>query len=86
MSILYQRTLPHGPIVRIRRTSDEGAVPVIAVIEVDRRAGTSREGIGNPPPLMLCEAETEAAAIETLEPHARDDRMVASLLRDKGLR
>ena len=86
MSILYQRTLAHGPIVRIRRTSDVGVVPVIAVIDIDRRAGTPREGIGNPPPLLMCEAESEAAAIVTLEPHARDDRILAALLRDKGLR
>jgi len=86
MSVLFQRALPHGPIVRIRRTSEEGVTPVTAVIEVDRRAGTPREGIGDPPPLMLCEAATEAAALAILEPQARDDRIVASLLRDKGLR
>lgn len=84
--ILYQRALPHGPVVRIRRTSEPGVAPVIAVIEVDRRAGTPREGIGNPPPLMLCEAGTDAEALATLEPHARDDRIVAALMRDKGQR
>ena len=53
--ILYKRILPHGPAVRIRRTSEDGVVPVTAVLEVDRRAGTPREGIGTPPSLMTAE-------------------------------
>ena len=60
-SILYSRRLPHGPVVRIRRTSDEGVQPVIAVLEVDRRAGTPREFEGGfPPPLVISEGTTEA--------------------------
>ena len=84
--VLFQRILPHGPAVRVRRTSAEGASPVTAVLEVDRRAGTPREGIGTPPPLMHSEAATEAEALAMLEPHARDDRMIVQLLRDRGLR
>lgn len=84
--ILYERLLPHGPAVRIRRISDEGATPVSAVLEVDRRAGTPREGIGFPPPLMHCEAATEAEVLATLKPHARDDRMIVQLMREKGQR
>jgi (2Fe-2S) ferredoxin len=83
--ILYHRPLPHGPVVRIRRTSEAGVLPVTAVLEVDRRAGTPREGIGNPPPLMHAEAMSEAEVVAKLEPHAKDDRMIAALLRDKGL-
>jgi hypothetical protein len=84
--VLFERFLPHGPAVRIRRTSDAGVEPVTAVLEVDRRAGTPRAGIGTPPPLMHCEAESESAAVELLGAHARDDRMIAQLMREKGLR
>lgn len=86
-AILYRRTMPHGPAVRIRRTSDPGRTPVIAVLEVDRRAGTPREAEGGfPPPLMLVEGADEAEVLATLEPHAKDDRMVVRLMREKGLR
>jgi hypothetical protein len=84
--ILYERLLPHGPAVRIRRTSGAGSLPVVAVLEVDRRAGTPRAGIGTPPPLMQCEAPSEGEALSMLEPHAKDDRMIVQLLREKGLR
>ena len=86
-SILYSRPLPHGPAVRVRRTSERGIVPVTAVLEVDRRAGTPREFDGGfPPPLMITEGNSEAEVLATLEPHARDDRFVAGLMREKGLR
>lgn len=84
--ILFERFLPHGPAVRVRRTSEDGAVPVTAVLEVDRRAGTPREGQGTPPPLMQCEAASEPEALAMLAPHARDDRAIVQLMREKGLR
>ncbi|MDE3153444.1 MAG: hypothetical protein KGL93_14460 [Gemmatimonadota bacterium] len=85
--ILYQRFLSHGPAVRIRRTSDAGVAPVTAVLEVDRRAGTPREKEGGTPPaLMRCEGATEAEVVALLEPTARDDRMIAQLMREKQLR
>lgn len=85
-AILYKRVLPHGPAVRIRRTSEDGAVPVTAVLEVDRRAGTPREGMGTPPSLLAAEGKTEAEVIAKLEPQASDDRAIIQLLREKGLR
>lgn len=86
-SILFRRTLPHGPAVRVRRTSDVGARPVVAVLEVDRRAGTPREHDGGfPPPLLTAEGATEAEVLTTLRPHALDDRLVAGLMQQKGLR
>jgi hypothetical protein len=86
-SILYTRFLAHGPAVRVRRTSDAGALPVTAVLEVDRRAGTPRELEGGfPPPLMTASGESEAAVLAELQPHAVDDRVVAGLMREKGLR
>lgn len=85
-SILYERLLPHGPAVRIRRVSVAGEQPVTAVLEVDRRAGTPRASSGNPPPLMRFEGDTEQAAVAALEPHARDDRRIVQLMREKGLR
>ena len=84
--ILFRRVMPHGPAVRIRRTSKEGSRPVVAVLEVDRRAGTPREGMGHPPPLVRIEADSEAAAVAALETQARDDRAIVQLLRNKGLR
>jgi hypothetical protein len=84
--VLFERVLPHGPAVRIRRTSEPGTLPVTAVLEVDRRAGTPRAGIGTPPPLMVCEASSEAEIISLLETHARDDRTIVQLMREKGLR
>ncbi|MES2178075.1 MAG: hypothetical protein V4550_09440 [Gemmatimonadota bacterium] len=86
-SILFSRLLPHGPAVRVRRTSDAGVTPVTAVLEVDRRAGTPREHEGGfPPPLMIAEGKSEADVLAALEPQARDDRFVAGLMREKGLR
>ena len=57
-----------------------------AVLEVDRRAGTPREGTGTPPSLMSVEGKTEAEVLAKLEPHAKDDRAIIQLLREKGLR
>jgi hypothetical protein len=86
--ILYERSLPHGPSVRIRRTTEAGSVPVVAVLEVDRRAGTPRASTttGYPPPLLTVEGATEPEVIAQLEPYAKDDAAVARLLREKGLR
>jgi hypothetical protein len=84
--ILFERTMAHGPAVRIRRMSEAGATPVVAVIEVDRRAGTPRDGQGTPPPLVQCEAPSEAEALAMLEDQARDDREIVKLLHQMGLR
>jgi hypothetical protein len=59
---------------------------VTAVLEVDRRAGTPRDGLGTPPPIMECQAASEEEAVALLEPHARDDRTIVQLLREHGLR
>ena len=67
--------------------SEVGAVPVKAVLEVDRRAGTPREHLGGfPPPLMEAEGQSDAEVLATLEPHAHDDSVIAGLMRSKGLR
>ena len=85
--ILYRRKLPHGPEVRIRRTSETGVTPVTAVLDVDRRAGTPREKDGGtPPPLKQAQGASEAEVIAALKPDADDDRAIAGLLRAKGLR
>jgi hypothetical protein len=84
--VLFERFLGHGPAVRIRRTSEPGVVPVTAVLEVDRRAGTPRAGIGVPPPLIVCEAPSENEALALLRDRALDDRVIAQLMREKGLR
>jgi hypothetical protein len=85
--ILYRRKLPNGPEVRIRRTSAPGATPVVAVLDVDRRAGTPREKDGGmPPPLKQVQGATEAEVLASLKPEAEDDRVVAGLMRVKGQR
>ena len=84
--ILYRRVMAHGPAVLIRRMSEEGQTPVVAVLEVDRRAGTPREGIGKAPPLVRVEAPSEADAVAALEAQAQDDRIIVQLLHAKGLR
>ncbi len=85
--ILYRRKLVHGPEVRIRRTSEKGETPVIAVLDVDRRAGTPREKEGGtPPPLKQAQGATEADVVAALKADADDDRAIAGLLRAKGLR
>lgn len=85
--ILFMRTLAHGPAVRVRRTSERGILPVVAVLEVDRRAGTARaRSEGTPPPLMIVEGRSDAEVLALLKPHALDDRLVAGLMRAKGQR
>ena len=84
--VLFQRTLPHGPVVRIRRTSGAGVVPIAVVLEVDRRAGTARAELGIPPALVESAAPSEREALRALEPLARDDAAVARLMRERGLR
>ena len=62
-------------------------LPVTAVLEVDRRAGTPREFDGGyPPPLMIVEGDTDSDVLAALQEPADDDRMVAGLMREKGLR
>ena len=85
--VLYRRKLAHGPEVRIRRTTAAGDTPVTAVIDVDRRAGTARENEGgDPPPLKTLSGKSEAEVLAALKADADDDRVIASLLRAKGLR
>ncbi len=86
-AILYQRFLSQGPAVRIRRTSDAGVAPVTAVLEVDRRADTPRGRAGGVSPvLMHGEAASEVEVLSLLEPTARDDRLIAQLMREQALR
>jgi hypothetical protein len=85
--ILYRRKLPHGPEVRIRRTSAHGVTPVSAVLDVDRRAGTPREKEGgSPPPLKHVQGASESDVVAALKAEADDDRAVAGLMRAKGQR
>lgn len=84
--ILFERTMAHGPVVKIRRTSASGASPVIAVLEVDRRAGTPRAGIGTPPPLLTVQGDTDDAVLQQLTAQATDDAAIAMLMRERGFR
>lgn len=87
VSILYERKLPQGPVVRIRQVPSATSGTVCAVIEVDRRAGTSREESENiPPALMAVEGKTTADVLASLLRFATDDAAVARLLAERGIR
>lgn len=90
-TILYERTLPQGHVVRIRRVAPTAvgaaAGATCAVIEVDRRVGTAREKSGDvPPALMAVEGANEDAVVASLLPFAEDDAAVARLLAERGIR
>lgn len=86
--ILYERFMPAGPAVRVRRTSVEGQMPVVAVLEVDRRASSPRQsrGVGTPPPLLLVEGSTDDDVLDQLRPHADNDAVLSRLMVEKGFR
>ena len=86
-SILFERKMSLGPVVRIRRVPAATPGAVAAVIEVDRRVGTPREAEGGvPPALMAVEGESEDAVVASLLPFAEDDAAVARLLAARGIR
>lgn len=86
-SVLYERRMIAGSMVRIRRVPAATPGAVAAVIEVDRRIGTPREAEdGIPPALMAVEGESEAKVIASLLPFAEDDSAVARLLAARGIR
>ena len=86
-TVLYERRMANGPVVRIRRVPAATPGTVAAVIEVDRRVGTPRESEGGiPPALMAVEGESEANVIASLLPFAEDDASVARLLAARGIR
>jgi len=83
--VLYERLLPpEGPAVRIRRTSEPGALPVTAVLEVERRVKRAVPG-GHPPRLLSATADSEAEVLAFLEPKAAEDQTITELMREKGL-
>ena len=86
--ILYERTMPQGHVVRIRRLTPDGIAPMRAVIEIDRRAGSPRTsgGGGHPPALMAVEGESEPDVVASLLPFVQDDASVARLLAQRGVR
>jgi len=84
---LYERTGSGGTLVRIRRTTDQGVTPVIAVLEQlsCTSNGSGAGSVGGGPPdadcLSLLEvmAQTELDAILLLEPYARSEAAVTRL-------
>ena len=86
--ILYERPLSHGPLVRVRRTSVEGATPFRAVLEVDRRGADVQADrrAGLPPALLEIEGVSESNVLGKLLAYAMEDAEVAKLMRDQGLR
>ncbi|MDQ8153045.1 MAG: hypothetical protein P3B98_00160 [Gemmatimonadota bacterium] len=80
--VLYERMLPEGATVRIRRLTPANGVPVRAVIEVDRRNSGPRgiDARRTPPPLMAVEGETEQAVVAALLPFVEEDGAVARLM------
>ncbi len=87
--VLYERQLPEGATVRIRRLTPTNTAPVRAVIEVDRRNSGPRSIDAQPrqpPPLMAVEAETEQGVVAALLPFAEEDAAVARLLAQRDVR
>ena len=86
--ILYERFMPSGPVVRVRRTSAVGQLPVVAVLEVDRRASSPRGslGAGTPPPLLEVEGPTDDDVLDRLRPHAENDSLLSRMMVEKGIR
>jgi hypothetical protein len=86
--VLYERPYAAGAVVRVRRVSPAGEVPVRAVLEVDRRVGDVRPGrtAGDPPALAEAAGASERDALGVLLPVALEDREIARLMRDRGLR
>ena len=80
--VLYERMMPEGAVVRIRRLTPADGTPVRAVIEVDRRNSGPRgvDAQRHPPPLMAVEAETEQKVVAALLPFVEEDSAVARLL------
>jgi hypothetical protein len=85
--VLYERTMPEGATVRIRRLTPDAGTPVRAVIEVDRRNSGPRgaDAGRHPPPLMAVESETEQGVVAALLPFVEEDAAVARLLAQRGL-
>jgi hypothetical protein len=86
--ILYERTMPEGHVVRIRRLTSNSAARLRAVIEVDRRIGGPRMSgsRAHPPALMAVEGESEPDVVASLLPFVQDDASVARLLAQRGVR
>ncbi len=86
--VLYERVMPGGAVVRIRRLTPAGEVPVRAAIELDRRnSGPRRAGAGtSPPPLMAVESDSDQGVVAALLPFAEDDAAIARLIAGRGAR
>ena len=84
--VLYERTMPEGATVRIRRLTPQDGVPVRAVIEVDRRNSGPRsiDSRRVPPALMAVEGETEQGVVAALLPFVEEDSAVARLLAQRA--
>lgn len=84
--VLYERIMPEGATVRIRRLTAKDEKPVRAVIEVDRRNSGPRsiDSRRVPPPLMAVESETEQAAVAALLPFVEEDAAVARLVAQRS--
>lgn len=86
--VLYERMMPEGAVVRIRRLTPADGTPVRAVIEVDRRNSGPRSvgGPRTPPPLMAVESDSEQGVVAALLPFAEEDAAVARLLAQHAVR
>lgn len=82
---LYERTTPAGTLVRIRRTSEHGVTPVVAVLEQLGSSGADAGRGGGGAALSLLEVmvQTELEAVILLEPYARTEAAVARLARTR---
>ena len=80
--VLYERLMPEGAVVRIRRLTPVDGAPIRAVIEVDRRDSGPR-GVNasrHPPALMAVEGDSDQGVVAALLPFAEEDAAVARLM------
>jgi hypothetical protein len=86
--VLYERMLPEGSVVRIRRLTPPDGMPVRAVIEVDRRNSGPRSVhiLRTPPPLMAVEGESEQGVVAALLPFVEEDAAIARLMAQRAER
>ena len=84
--VLYERLMPEGAVVRIRRLTPDGGTPVRAVIEVDRRntGPRSLSAPRHPPSLMAVEGESEQGVVASLLSYVEEDSSVARLMARHG--
>jgi hypothetical protein len=84
--LLYERVRLDGMSVRIRVTTPADAVPIQAVLEVERRSAAGRAiSRGRPPRLAEVTATNREEILSSLLPIADDDMAIEELRTSRGV-